>query len=112
MGLFDLKTGDDLIEIHDGLKMYEEAKAQGEALLIDVRDPEEYAEGHIPGSINIPADDIERLDNMVDDLETPLFLYCETGQRSARAAIRLEYLDFLSITNIGGIDDYRGKIEK
>ena len=49
------------------------------AVLLDVRTPQEYREGHIPGSINIP---LQQLDKAIDSYENkavPLFVYCHSG---------------------------------
>lgn len=46
------------------------------AKLIDVRDLDEYENGRIPGSINIPLAEIEKIKNIIDDKDTPLFVYC------------------------------------
>lgn len=53
-------------------------------VLLDVRTPEAYTEGHLPGSVNIPLEELEsRLPEFVAD--KPLFLTCQTGQRAAEA---------------------------
>ena len=55
------------------------------AVLLDVRTPEEYAEGHIEGSRNIPLQNIERTESVFKDKSTPLFVHCRSGARSAQA---------------------------
>ena len=62
--------------------------ARGEYLLIDVREEEEHAEFHIPGTINIPLSELlARLDEISDEL--PVALVCNTGVRSEQAALLL-----------------------
>jgi rhodanese-related sulfurtransferase len=56
------------------------------AMLLDVRGAEEYAEGHIPGSVNIPLQLLPMKKGLPEDLDTPLFVYCRSGGRSRRAA--------------------------
>lgn len=58
------------------------------ALLLDVRSPEEYAGGHIPGSLNLP---LERLLDGLDTLKSPIVTICATGSRAGLAAEVLEY---------------------
>ncbi|NDJ51555.1 MAG: rhodanese-like domain-containing protein [Chloroflexi bacterium] len=54
-------------------------------ILVDVRTPEEVADGYIDGAINIPVDELEaRLSELPDD--APVVVYCRSGNRSARAA--------------------------
>ncbi len=64
-------------------------QAGGQAQLIDVRSPSEFASGHIPSAINIPMDQIEaRLDDLRSD--APLVLICQSGKRARMTAGLLE----------------------
>ena len=55
------------------------------AILLDVREPEEYAAGHVPGAVNLPQADLaDRLDELPRD--RPMLLICQGGYRSLRAA--------------------------
>ena len=78
------------------------------AVLLDVRTPEEYAAGHIPGSVNHP---LERMQTYDGDVSAPIFAYCRSGARSARAVALLKELDYDAV-NLGGIIDYRGELER
>ena len=89
----------------------EEIKTVKDASLVDVRTPEEYAAGHIPGSINIPLDRILDIKNVVSDKNNPLYVYCRSGRRSSQAASALEKAGYTRVVNIGGIMDYKGRIE-
>jgi rhodanese-related sulfurtransferase len=62
--------------------------ARGEALLlVDVRSEEEFADGHVPGAINIPYGDVAaRLDEIVAHGEVEVVLYCRSGRRASIAA--------------------------
>ena len=82
------------------------------AVLLDVRTPDEYREGHIPGSQNIPIDDIRAVLNTISNRDTPIFVHCRSGMRSARATKALKSLGYKNVTNIGGILDYHGILEK
>lgn len=81
------------------------------ALLLDVRGADEYAEGHIPGSVNIPLQLLPTKRGLPEDLDTPIFVYCRSGGRSRRAVAFLEKLDYRNVKNIGGILDWAGEIE-
>ena len=78
------------------------------AVLLDVRTPEEYASGHIPGSVNHP---LERMQTYDGDVSAPIFAYCRSGARSARAVALLKELDFEGV-NLGGIIHYHGELER
>jgi rhodanese-related sulfurtransferase len=75
-------------------------------LIIDVREPEEYADGHIPGAINIPRGQIElRIwphvgfpDNT--NLSKKMTLYCGSGTRCALATKSLQDLGFSNVTAV------------
>ncbi len=106
MGFFDFLRPPD---INEGLKQF--AGTPG-AVLLDVRTPEEYAQGRLPGSRNLPLDEIGRAAELVQDRNTPLFVYCHSGARSSRAAALLRRMGCAHVTNIGGIAGYRGKVER
>lgn len=89
----------------------EEIKTVTGALLVDVRTPQEYAAGHIPGRKNIPLERILDIKNVIGDKNTPLYVYCRSGRRSSQAAAELEKAGYRQVVNIGGIIDYKGKIE-
>src|SRR5438876_9821504 len=56
-------------------------------VVLDVRERDEWEQGHIPGAIHIPRGNLEsRIDNAVSDRATPLIVYCAAGNRSAYAA--------------------------
>ena len=85
-----------------------ELRDMAQAVLIDVRSPEEYAQGHIPDSVNLPLNRLAAIDYAKD---TPLFVYCRSGARSKRACTLLTQIGY-SVTDLGGISNYRGQIEK
>lgn len=95
--------------IDEGVEEYR--STQG-AVLIDVRTREEYSYGHIPGSKNLPLQQIEKIESLVSDKNTPVFVYCHSGSRSGRAQSILKGMDYTRVTNIGGIASYRGKVER
>ena len=73
-------------------------------LVVDVRTAEEFAEGHFPGAINIPHEDIVegiRAHNL--DKDQTVLLYCHSGNRSGQAEIRLQSSGFAGAKNVGGL---------
>lgn len=73
--------------------------------LIDVRTPDEFASGHIINAINIPVESLQaRLDEVPDD--TPVIVYCRSGNRSAAAAQILVAADFQPVYDLGGIQTW------
>lgn len=96
-------------DVNVGVKKYE---ATDDAVLLDVRTIEEYQQGHIMRSLNLPLEDISSIDRLVKDKSTPLFVYCYSGVRSGRATSYLKQAGYTNVINIGGIKNYRGKVEK
>ena len=93
----------------------EEAMAMMESesgyILLDVRTPEEYAAGHIPGAINIPnevigSDPIPEL----PDLDQLILVYCRSGNRSKQASEKLAQLGYTNVVEFGGINDWPGDV--
>ena len=103
MGLFTFTP-----KIDEGVA---EFRATPNALLVDVRTPEEYAEGHIPGSVNIPLSVLPARMDELGDLDRPLFVHCLSGGRSGQAVMFLKREGFTNVKNIGGINAYTGKVE-
>ena len=106
MGFFDFLHGPD---INQGVEEY--GRLEG-AVLLDVRTPQEYREGHIPGSINVPLQSLSTADQIPAGKDTLLFVYCYSGARSAQAVRLLAGMGYTNTKNIGGIAAYKGKVER
>ncbi|MBR1919121.1 MAG: rhodanese-like domain-containing protein [Spirochaetales bacterium] len=106
MGFFDFFRTPD---INEGV---EEFRKTEKAFLLDVRTKDEYAQGHIPGSINLPLDEIATVADIISDRSAPVFVHCLSGGRSAAAVSHMERLGYTNVKNIGGIGSYRGEIER
>ncbi len=83
----------------------EQFGADSEHALIDVRTPEEFNSGHIPGAVNINVETLPaRLDEVPEGI--PIVVYCRTGNRSATAARILVDAGFSPVYDLGGIQDW------
>lgn len=81
-------------------------------ILLDVRTTEEFEEGHIPGAICIPNEEIARLAaTRLPNKEQLIFMYCHSGMRSMMAANYLASQGYTNIVECGGIMDWQGKLE-
>ena len=79
-------------------------------IILDVRRPDEFAEGHIPGAIkvaneSIGTDEIPEL----PDKDQLIMVYCRSGRRSKEAAEKLVKLGYTNIVEFGGILDWKGE---
>lgn len=86
----------------------EDVRGEGiDHLLIDVREPWEFQDGHIEGAINIPLGQLEsRISELPGDV--PLVLYCRSGNRSGQAASILQRNGVTGVYNMGGTIDWTG----
>lgn len=85
--------------------------SDGNFVIVDVRTPEEYAEGHIPGAICIPNETItgEAIAELPDKDQT-ILVYCRTGRRSAEAGHKLADMGYTNVCDFGGITTWQGEV--
>ncbi|MBQ4546587.1 MAG: rhodanese-like domain-containing protein [Oscillospiraceae bacterium] len=84
-----------------------------EFVLLDARTEEEFSEGHIPGAIVIPHDEIfERAEAEIPEKDVPVFVYCRSGNRSKTASKALVDLGYSEVYEFGGIIDWPYEIEQ
>lgn len=95
----------------------QEAKAlmdQGGAIVVDVREPYEYEEGHIPGAILLPVSTMAPADceEIAQDKDDLILIYCRSGNRSKVAASYFVELGYTNVYEFGGINDWPYEIVK
>ena len=85
-------------------------QAQG-AVLIDVREHEEFEQGHAPGAIHLSKGVLElRIEEAIDDPATPIICYCGGGARSALAADNLQKMGYTNVASMaGGLKAWRNE---
>ena len=105
MGIFDFFKQPD---INQGVQEYKNAAG---AVLLDVRTPQEYREGHIPGSQNVPLQQLDKVEEVTENKDTVLYVYCRSGARSRQAVSLLQAMGYPNVHNSGGIAAYSGKVE-
>jgi len=79
-------------------------------IILDVRTPEEFAEKHIPGALNIPNEAIgtEEIPELPDKQQL-ILVYCRSGNRSKQASEKLVAQGYTNIVEFGGINDWTGE---
>ena len=85
-----------------------ECRNASDAVLLDVREADEFRSGHIPGAVNAP---LSTIDQVTLPKDKPLFVYCLRGTRSRQAAGILKRMGY-DARSIGGIVSYKGQIEQ
>lgn len=80
------------------------------SLIIDVREPEEYHQGHIAGAVNIPRGMLEfkiSNDASLQDLKRPIIVYCKTSGRAALSVVAMQCMGFENVMSLaGGFDTW------
>ncbi len=114
------KTGDERTSAKDALLLdagigYERLatlleRDPGTLLLLDVRTAEEFEQGHIPGAVLLPYDEIEGVFKE-SDKDKPIVVYCRSGRRSALALETLRGMGYRNVSDFGGIVNWKGKLE-
>lgn len=81
--------------------------------IIDVRRPDEFAQGHIPGAVNLPNETISHSAlAALPDEDAVLLVYCRSGHRSAQAAAKLARLGYKQVYDFGGLLQWPYEITK
>lgn len=104
------------METYTSISMEEAKEAfaqEGSYIIVDVRRADEYAQGHIPGAINIANEEIIDDDPVeLSDKDQLIYVYCRSGRRSQEAAAKLAALGYSNVIECGGIMDWTGEIEE
>ena len=95
------------VDAETAAQMMEE---ESDEIVLDVRTPEEYADAHIPGAINVPNEEIgtEPI-AALPDKDQLILVYCRSGNRSKQAAEKLVEQGYTNIVEFGGINDWNGE---
>lgn len=96
----------------DGSVNYMEAKEKiinDGAILLDVRTKEEYNEKHIDGASLLPLDkiDIDSISQIVSEKDTPIIVYCRSGNRSQQAREKLIALGYSKVYDLGAMSNWK-----
>ena len=97
----------------DEAKQIFESGGADSYIILDVRRSDEFADGHIPGAINVANESIgTESPKELADKNQLIYVYCRSGNRSKQAAEKLVALGYTNIVEFGGIIDWTGEIEK
>lgn len=97
----DSSAGVRLVTPEEGAAI--KADAPADLVVLDVRTPEEFAEGHLDGAIMVDFYAADFTDQLADlDPDVPYLLYCRSGSRSGQAAALMEELGFVDVANVDG----------
>lgn len=88
-------------------------KDSGEKIyILDVRDEEDYEKSHIPGAVCMPMNEVtSSIEDVVEDIDSPICVYCYSGNRSGKVCGLLEFMDYTNVYNLGGFDNWKYEVE-
>jgi molybdopterin/thiamine biosynthesis adenylyltransferase/rhodanese-related sulfurtransferase len=91
------------------VEAHERLESSDGSIFVDVREPDEWDEGHIPGAIYTGRGRLEqRIEGLVPDKSRRLVVYCSAGNRSAFSTKVLEELGYVDVVNLaGGFSDWK-----
>ena len=88
-------------------------KSEKDYIILDVRRPDEFSEGHIPNAINVPNEIIGTSEiSELPDRDQLILVYCRSGRRSKEASQKLVDLGYTNVVEFGGILDWSGETVK
>lgn len=99
------------VSMQEGLKLMANDK---NFILLDVRTPEEFASGHIPGAVQLTNESFTKEDaeKIIKNKEQTVYVYCRSGRRSKQSSQKLVDFGYTDVIEIGGILEYAGKVER
>lgn len=97
----------------DGDTVYQMLQDHEDFVLVDVREQDEYDDGHIPNAMLIPLGTIEEdFETKVPSKDKKIVIYCRSGRRSKEAYTKIVNLGYQNVYDLGGILDWKYDIEK
>ena len=93
-------------------ELVQRLQTESDYILLDVRTPEEFSTGHIPGAICIPNESIGKQEiTVLPNKKQRIYIYCRSGSRSKQAADKLLDMGYTNLVEAGGIMDWQGEIQ-
>ena len=109
--LFSILCGIALLAISGCYSIESKISMEPNAVLLDVRTPEEHKNGHLEGAVLLPLAELEsKISSKVPDKNTPVYIYCRSGRRAGTAVEKLKAMGYTDLHNLGGLKDAREKL--
>ena len=82
------------------------------AVLLDVRTPEEHKNGYLEGAVLLPLAELEsKITKKIPAKNTPIYIYCRSGRRAGTAVEKLKAMGYTDLHNLGGLKDAQEKLD-
>lgn len=106
MGFLGFKK---MLTVNEGINR---TRTEKNSFLIDVRTKEKYKKGHVAGSINIPIERVNMLENRVRDKSATLYVVGDADERPRKAAHAIKKLGYRNVVPSGFMEDHVGQLVK
>lgn len=105
-GCVSVKEERKIISYNDVNVIIENYENLDHVYIIDVREEEEFEEGHLINSYNIPISRLENINNENISFDSKIIIYCRSGNRSKTAQDRLNEMGYTEVYDMGGINNW------
>ena len=110
--LFSILCGIVLLGISGCCSIESKVSMETNAVLLDVRTPEEHKSGYLEGAVLLPLVELEsKISSKVADKNTPVYIYCRSGRRAGTAVETLKAMGYTDLHNLGGLKDAQEKLD-
>ena len=109
---FSILCGIALLAISGCCSTESKTSMEANAVLLDVRTPEEYKSVYLEGAVLLPLAELEsKISSKVADKNTPVYIYCRSGRRAGTAVEKLKTMGYTDLHNLGGLKDAQEKLD-
>ena len=110
--LFSILSGIFLLVISGCSSTEGKISMENNAVLLDVRTPEEHKSGYLEGAVLLPLAELEsKISSTVSGKNTPIYIYCRSGRRAGTAVEKLKAMGYTDLHNLGGLKDAQEKLD-
>ena len=110
--LFSILCGVVLLAISGCCSTESKITMEKNAVLLDVRTPEEHNHGYLEGAVLLPLAELEsKIFSKVSGKNTPIYIYCRSGRRAGTAVEKLKAMGYTDLHNLGGLKDAQKKLD-
>ena len=109
--LFSILSGIILLAVSGCCSTESKISMGNNAVLLDVRTPEEHKSGYLEGTVLLPLAELEsKITKKIPAKNTPIYIYCRSGRRAGTAVEKLKAMGYTDLHNLGGVKDAQEKL--
>ena len=109
--LLSILSGIILLAVSGCCSIESKVSMETNAVLLDVRTPEEHKNGYLEGAVLLPLAELEsKITKKIPAKNTPIYIYCRSGRRAGTAVEKLKAMGYTDLHNLGGLKDAREKL--